>query len=53
MQQKLRDLSFPHDVTPKVDELSAARGIAIGSLCGGVLWALIVFALQIVIPRSV
>ena len=52
MQQKPRDLSVPHDATPKVDELSAARGIAIGSLCGGVFWVLIVYALQVVIPRS-
>ena len=53
MQQTLRNQSVPHDVTSKVDELSAARGIAIGSLCGGILWVLIGFALQVVIPRSV
>ena len=52
MQQKLRDLPVPHDATPKVDELSAARGIAIGSVFGGGLWFLIVYALQVVIPRS-
>jgi hypothetical protein len=53
MQQKPGNRSVPHDATSKVDELSAARGIAIGSVCGGILWVLIGFALQVVIPRSV
>jgi hypothetical protein len=45
MPHGLHRVSLPGDTLRELDDLAAARGILLGSLYGGMLWALIGLAL--------